>query len=59
MLTNKSRTSYEMSLSNVEDNLPVLKNDTNDVIVYLNDLEDFKKKWKKRLWEKLISNNNE
>ena len=59
MLTNKSRTSYEMSLNNVEDNLPVLKNDTNDVIVYLSDLEDFRKKRKKRFWEKLLSNNDE
>ena len=59
ILTNKSRLSYEMSLNNDEKNFPVLKNDTNDVIVYLNDLEDFKNKRKKRFWEKLISNNNE
>ena len=38
------------------ENLPVLKNDTNNIIIYKNDLEEFKKKRKKRFWEKLISN---
>ena len=57
--TNKSRLSYEISLNKGKKNLPVLENDTNEVIVYLDDLEDFKKKRKKRFWERLISNNNE
>ena len=39
-------------------NLPLLKNDTNNIIVYKNDLEEFKKKRKKRFWEKLISDDN-
>ena len=42
-----------------KNNLPILKNDTSNIIVYINDLEDFKKKRKKRFWEKLISNKNE
>ena len=55
ILTNKSRSSYSWSeTQNIED-LPVLKNDTNNAIIYKNDLEEFKKKRKKRLWEKLIS----
>ena len=37
----------------------LLKNDTNNIIVYKNDLEEFKNKRKKRFWEKLISNKNE
>ena len=37
------------------ENLPVLKSDTNNIIIYKNDLEEFKKKRKKRFWEKLIS----
>ena len=37
-------------------NLPTLKNDTNNIIVYKNDLEEFNKKRKKRFWEKLIPN---
>ena len=56
IFTNKSRTSYSVSSNYNIDNLPVLKNDTNDIIVYINDLEEFKKKRKKRFWEKLISN---
>ena len=56
---NQSRSSYEISLDNNKNNLPVLKNDTNNIIIYVNDLENFKKKRKKRFWEKLISNNNE
>jgi len=56
---NQSRSSYEISLYNNKNNLPVLKNDTNNIIIYVNDLENFKKKRKKRFWEKLISNNNE
>ena len=53
---NKSRSSYLLTLNNDKKNLPILKNDTNNIIVYKNDLEEFKKKRKKRLWEKLISN---
>jgi len=54
--TNKSRSLYSLTLNKDKDNLPVLKNDTNNIIVYKNDLEEFKKKRKKRLWEKLITN---
>ena len=59
IFTNQSRSSYEISLDNDKNNLPVLKNDTNNIIIYVNYLENFKKKRKKRFWEKLISNNNE
>ena len=41
------------------ENLPVLQNDTNNIIIYKNDLEEFKKKRKKRFWEDLISSKNE
>tara|TARA_Y100000590_G_scaffold322740_1_gene365526 strand:+ start:442 stop:699 length:258 start_codon:yes stop_codon:yes gene_type:complete len=50
---NKSRSSYVLSNS---ENLPILKNDTNNIIVYKDDIEEFKKSRKKRFWEKLISN---
>ena len=56
--TNKSRSSYVIKTNKEDSNLPVLKNDTDDIIVYKNDLEEFKKKRKKRFWEKLISNDN-
>jgi len=48
----KSRLTY--SLTSYKD-LPLLKNDTNNIINYKNDLEIFKKKRKKRFWENLIS----
>ena len=53
---NKSRSSYALS-DGID--LPLLENDTNNIIIYNNDLEEFKKKRKKRFWEKLITNTNE
>tara|TARA_Y100000590_G_scaffold85834_3_gene96082 strand:+ start:3783 stop:4055 length:273 start_codon:yes stop_codon:yes gene_type:complete len=57
--TNKSRTSYSLKLYENNEHLPLLKNDTNNIIIYKDELEEFKKKRKKRFWEKLISNKNE
>ena len=59
ILMNKSRSSYSLLLREDIMNLPILKNDTNNIIDYKNDLEKFKKKRKVRFWEKLISNKNE
>ena len=56
IITNKSRTSYLLTLNNYGNYLPLLKNDTSNIIIYKNGLEEFKKKRKKRFWEKLISN---
>ena len=46
-LTNKSRSSYSLVLNIDKHDLPLLENDTNDVIVNKNDLEEFKRKRKK------------
>tara|TARA_B100001123_G_C15152071_1_gene963888 strand:+ start:865 stop:1128 length:264 start_codon:yes stop_codon:yes gene_type:complete len=54
--TNISRSTYSAMTNDNNDKLPVLKSDTNNIIVYKNDLEEFTKKRKKRFWEKLISN---
>ena len=59
MFTNKSRASYLLNINKENISLPVLKNDTNNIIVYKNDIEEFKKKRKKRIWEYLISNSDE
>ena len=59
IFTNKSRTFHFLMINKYNDNLPLLKNDTKNIIVYKNDLEEFKKKRKKRFWEKLISEKNE
>ena len=56
IFTNKSRSLYSLTLNKYANNLPLLKNDTNNIIIYINDLEEFKNKRKKRFWEKLISN---
>ena len=59
VFTNQSRSSYETSLDNDKNNLPLLINDTNNTFIYVSDLENFKNKRKKRFWEKLISSSNE
>tara|TARA_Y100000590_G_C15739875_1_gene1019871 strand:- start:2242 stop:2514 length:273 start_codon:yes stop_codon:yes gene_type:complete len=59
ILTSKSRSSYAININKHNKNLPVLKNDTNNIITYQNGIEEFKKKRKKRFWEKLISSKNE
>ena len=56
ILTNKSRSEYSLRVQENQNYLPVLENDTNNIIVYKNDLEKFKKERKKRFWEKLINN---
>ena len=56
IFTNKSRSSYSLMLDKYVNNLPLLTNDTNNIIIYKNDLEEFKKNRKKRSWEELISN---
>ena len=56
IFTNKSRSFYSWTQNKDNKNLPILTNDTNNIIVYKNDLEEFNKKRKKRIWEKLISN---
>tara|TARA_Y100000590_G_scaffold439455_1_gene563496 strand:+ start:1034 stop:1306 length:273 start_codon:yes stop_codon:yes gene_type:complete len=59
IFTNKSRSSYTLLINEHGKSLPLLKNDTANIIVYKNELEEFKKKRKKRFWEKLISNLDE
>ena len=59
IFTNKSRSSHSLTLNKYGSNLPLLKNDTNNVFIYKNGLEKFKNKRKRRIWEKLISNKDE
>jgi hypothetical protein len=58
IFTNKIRILQETSKGNNYKNLPVLKNNTRNIVKYKNGIEEFKKKRKKRFWEKLISNND-
>ena len=59
IFTNKSRSSYALQVNIDNKSLPILKNDTNNIIIYKNDVEEFTKKRKKRFWEKLIDDKNE
>ena len=52
--TNKSRSSYAYELQFDLKNLPLIKNDTNNIIDYSEDLEIFKKKKKNYLFWDLI-----
>ena len=52
--TNKSRSIYAVKLNNNTKNLPLLKNDTNNIIEYKNDVEVYKKKKKKYTFWDLI-----
>ena len=52
---NKSRAFYSAELSNNIQNLPLLKNDTNNIIKYLNDVEVYRKKKKKFSFFDLIN----
>ena len=52
--TNKSRSFYSAKLNNNTQNLPLLKNDTNNIIEYINDVEIYKKKKKKYTFWDLI-----
>ena len=50
--TNKSRSIYVTTQKNITQNLPLLKNDTNDIIEYRNDIDVYKKKRKNyKFWD--------
>ena len=49
ILTHKSRSTYSLTLKQFESNLPILENDTNNIVTYIDDLEEFKNKRKKNI----------
>ena len=53
--TNKSRSLYSVKLNNNIQNLPLLKNNTNNIIEYIDDIEIYKKKKKKYTFWDLIA----
>tara|TARA_B110000438_G_C15721983_1_gene610241 strand:+ start:201 stop:473 length:273 start_codon:yes stop_codon:yes gene_type:complete len=59
ILTNKSRSSYSIMSNEENINLPLLKSDTNNIITYKDDIENFSKERKKWFWENLFNNFNE
>ena len=57
--TNKSRTLYSLNLSNKIIDIPFLRNDTDDVINYKDDVENYIKKKKNYTFWKLLKKNDE
>ena len=55
--TNRVISTYSVTSKDKISNLPLLKNNTENIIIYKNDLEEFKKLKKKRVWEKIFTNN--
>ena len=50
--TNKFRSLYSINLNKMINNLPLLKNDTSDIIQYKNDVEIYKEKKKNyKFWD--------
>ena len=52
--TNKFRSLYTVNLNKMINNLPLLKNDTSDIIQYKNDVEIYKKKKKNYIFWDLL-----
>ena len=52
--TNKFRSLYSINLNKMINNLPLLQNDTSDIIQYKNDVEIYKKKKKNYIFWDLL-----
>jgi len=55
-IINKSRSNFSLNKKSSEYMVPILENDTNDIITFITETEKFIIKRKKRPWEKVISN---
>jgi len=54
--SNKVILQHRNELDNKFNNLPIIKNDTNNIIVYTNEVEDFKNKKSRNFWDLLKTN---
>ena len=55
-LTNKVMLQYQNELDEKFNNLPIIKDDTNDIIEYTNEVEEFKNKKQRKFWDLLKTN---
>ena len=55
-LTNKVMLQYQNELDKKFNNLPIIKNDTNNIIEYTNEIEEFKNKKQRKFWDLLKTN---
>ena len=51
--SNKIMLQYQNVLDKKFINLPIIKDDTNDIIEYTNEIEDFKNKKQRKFWDLL------
>ena len=54
--SNKVIFQYQKELDKKFNNLPIIKNDTNDIIEYTNEIEEFKNKKQRKFWDLLKTN---
>ena len=54
--SNKIILQYQNELDNKFNNLPVIKDDTNDIIEYTTEIEEFKNKKQRKFWDLLKTN---
>ena len=54
--SNKVILQYQKELDKKFNNLPIIKDDTNDIIEYTNEVEEFKNKKQRRFWDLLKTN---
>ena len=53
---NKVIIQYQKKIDKKFNNLPIIKSDTNNIIVYTNEVEDFKNKKSRNFWDLLKTN---
>ena len=54
--TNRIILQYQNKLDKKFNNLPIIKNDTNDIIEYTDEIEKFKNKKQRKFWDLLKTN---
>ena len=55
-LSNKVMLQYQNELDKKFNNLPIIKDDTDDIIEYTNEIEEFKNKKQRKFWDLLKTN---
>jgi len=54
--SNKVILQYQIELTNKFSDLPIIKDDTDDIIEYTNEIEEFKNKKQRKFWDLLKTN---
>ena len=54
--SNQVKLQYQKELDKKFSNLPIIKNDTNDIIEYTNEIEEFKNKKQRKFWDLIKTN---